>query len=347
MATGHNHFLQGIGGKIGSIVVVARGTQTIVRPRTYVSTSNSPAQQTMRGRVSDLSHLWRTLTAGQCDAWRALGARMAGTKSGRPLTCFQAFTAINGLRLSCGLPGIEDAPDAPSAPPPLPPLALDVRTGSEGQPLALALVSAGYAGLVQVYATPPLSAGRNSFRKFDYKLLAVLPALMAGETLLGELYAARFGVPPAGRRIGVRVVPVSDDGFRGQSISVHAEAHAGVPTLSTFRRSPGHGRRLDTASGLSSGYHNRQKHGPRKAQSMTLQLSSHAEAALHTLAARRAQSPQDIVEALVRRAAQEDKELQDAASGIQTGMADFAGGRWIALEDMEAERARAPTEQAP
>ncbi len=42
----------------------------------------------------------------------------------------------------------------------------------------------------------------------------------------------------------------------------------------------------------------------------------------------------------------QQRERQDAAAGIEAGLADFAAGRWVALEDLEAERPLLPAEQA-
>jgi len=45
-------------------------------------------------------------------------------------------------------------------------------------------------------------------------------------------------------------------------------------------------------------------------------------------------------------ASPQERELHDAVAGIQAGLADFAAGRWVALEDLEAERLLLPAEQA-
>ncbi len=70
---------------------------------------------------------------------------------------------------------------------------------------------------------------------------------------------------------------------------------------------------------------------------MTVTLAADTEADLHTLAQRRGQAPEAFLDALVRRAAAEERELQAAAQGVQAGMEDFAAGRWVGLEDLEAE----------
>lgn len=71
---------------------------------------------------------------------------------------------------------------------------------------------------------------------------------------------------------------------------------------------------------------------------MTLTLTPDTEARLRSLAARRGQAPEAIVEALVQYAStEEERELQEAAAGIRAGLEDFAAGRWTALEELEAE----------
>ncbi len=69
---------------------------------------------------------------------------------------------------------------------------------------------------------------------------------------------------------------------------------------------------------------------------MTLTLSSDTEVALHSLAARRGQAPADVVEALVQRAAQEERELQETMSGLRQSAEEFAAGQWVAVEDLDA-----------
>ncbi len=70
---------------------------------------------------------------------------------------------------------------------------------------------------------------------------------------------------------------------------------------------------------------------------MTLTLTPDTEAVLQTLAAQRGQAPEQIVEALVRHAAQEERERQETLSGLRQSVQQFAAGQWVALEDLGAE----------
>jgi predicted transcriptional regulator len=87
-----------------------------------------------------------------------------------------------------------------------------------------------------------------------------------------------------------------------------------------------------------------------KGTAMTLTLTHDTEIALRALAARHGQDPETVLKTLVTRAAaEEEQERQDTANGIRAGMEDFAAGRWVSLEDMEAEShaARSTPKQTP
>ena len=67
---------------------------------------------------------------------------------------------------------------------------------------------------------------------------------------------------------------------------------------------------------------------------MTLTLTPDAEARLRSVAAQRGLPPEKTIDVLL---AEADLDFQEAVVGIQRGMDDFAAGRWISLEDYEAQ----------
>ncbi len=67
---------------------------------------------------------------------------------------------------------------------------------------------------------------------------------------------------------------------------------------------------------------------------MTLMLNPDTEAWLRTVAAQRGLPPEKTIDVLL---AEADTDFQKAVAGIQRGMEDFAAGRWISLEEYEAQ----------
>lgn len=67
---------------------------------------------------------------------------------------------------------------------------------------------------------------------------------------------------------------------------------------------------------------------------MTLTLTPDTEARLRSVAAQRGLPPEKTIDILL---AEADTDFQEAIAGIQRGMDDFAAGRWIPLNDYEAQ----------
>jgi len=67
---------------------------------------------------------------------------------------------------------------------------------------------------------------------------------------------------------------------------------------------------------------------------MTLTLPPETEARLHSVAAQRGLPPEKTLDVLLVEA---DTNYYEAIAGIQRGMDDYTAGRWISLEDYEAE----------
>lgn len=67
---------------------------------------------------------------------------------------------------------------------------------------------------------------------------------------------------------------------------------------------------------------------------MVITLNPHSEALLRSVAAQRGLPPEEAIDLVLSEASHE---FQEAAAGIQRGMNDYAAGRWISLEDYEAQ----------
>ncbi|MCX6924908.1 MAG: hypothetical protein NT154_17100 [Verrucomicrobia bacterium] len=90
---------------------------------------------------------------------------------------------------------------------------------------------------IMLWASPPCSAGKR--RNWDYRVLGLLPTPVEGANNFRRLYAKRFGVPPVGKRVFVRVQQQTN-GWRGKPW----EASAVVPPSEgqSGRRSDRQGR---------------------------------------------------------------------------------------------------------
>jgi hypothetical protein len=75
---------------------------------------------------------------------------------------------------------------------------------------------------IMLWASPPCNAGKK--RNWDYRVLGLLPRPVEGANNFRRLYVKRFGVPPAGKRVFVRVRQQTN-GWRGDPW----EASAVVP----------------------------------------------------------------------------------------------------------------------
>ncbi len=219
-------------GSLGNVVGSRSAQGGTVRKRAVPKNPKSAAQTAVRNAFAASSKAWRTLTEDQRTAWHNLGRQMTVTNSlgGKaPLTGAQAHTSLNGVVATFGGAPISDAPGAPDSIPALPTVTLVAsRTGSATGPFSLVLQSAAYTGKAQVYASPAVSAGRNTFGKGSYHLLEVVDGLSPGSTALTAAYVAKYGTPAVGTKIAVELVAVSANGFKGGKVIAVAVVAVGT-----------------------------------------------------------------------------------------------------------------------
>jgi hypothetical protein len=65
---------------------------------------------------------------------------------------------------------------------------------------------------IMLWASPPCNPGKR--RNWDYRVLGLLPTPVEGANNFRRLYVKRFGVPPVGKRVFVRVRQQTN-GWRG------------------------------------------------------------------------------------------------------------------------------------
>jgi len=181
----------------GQFGQISRAQGRVANPRT-------PSQMTVRDNLSHVSANWRALTEVQRAAWMAAAKDVMSNprlnQSGS-LSGFQLFTKINCTLAQFG----EDQVVAPPAEPQFAALAPQglVITNTGGV-VALKLTCPASPGTnTIVRGSTPLSQGRETCN--DFRVLGMCPEAVAGVSDITGLYTDRYGVPPAGKKVYVRV----------------------------------------------------------------------------------------------------------------------------------------------
>ena len=183
-------------GQISRILVIPRN------PRTA-------PQMGVRARLSRVTARWRSLEQSERAAWIS-AAKMVSSASrlgqSGPLTGAQLFNKIN-----CTLGQFGQAQvDAPPARP------LFGDLAPQG------LVITNTAGAIALKLTCPTDPGDNTVVRgsapvsqgvevlSDFRILGTAPAPAQGSSDITSLYTARYGVPPVGAKVFVRVSQMVD-----------------------------------------------------------------------------------------------------------------------------------------
>ena len=169
----------------------------------------TPDQCRARKEMCLLAAAWNSLTDEQREAWGAharadrRGSRVARARrrSGRRL-----FFKVNSRRLAMQQELLTDPPGPGDFyPTPLVRLLITNRAGRITLKLYLAH---GRAEGVMVSSWHPCNAGAMVWNKFVR--LGLLPAPHRGMCDITRLYVAKFGVPPVGKKIFIRVQQMND-----------------------------------------------------------------------------------------------------------------------------------------
>ena len=177
----------------------------IRRQRTIPRNPRTPLQMEWRTAFQRARSFWGTLSDEQFQAWEAAGqSRRIQSLLGRsgPISGYLVSVSVNARLEILGLPMV-------TTPPPIPVFPGNPVTGLEitndAGNVSLQLQLSGRPGqYVLVFGARPQSPGVTYVD--HYPFLGALPE-GAGETAdINALYAARFGVPPAGKRVFIRTV---------------------------------------------------------------------------------------------------------------------------------------------
>jgi len=191
-------------GKRGLYVTQGGRYGQISRALVIPSNPRTAPQMSVRAILTRVSARWRSLQEAQRAAWTAAASGVSSVsrlgQSG-PLTGQQLFNKINCSLAQFG----QQQVDAPPARPQFPALA----------PQNLVIANAG--GVITLKLTCPIDPGESTivrgskpvsqgFGKFsDFRVLGMCPAPAQGSADITGLYVARYGVPPVGTKVFVRV----------------------------------------------------------------------------------------------------------------------------------------------
>jgi hypothetical protein len=178
------------------------------RPRSPAKQSTGE-QLRVQSETTILAAAWNALTEERRLAWcdRARANRRSGAKAGkRSCTGRMLFFRVNSHRLALRQPLLTDPPGPGGyVPAPLVELVITNRAGR----ITLKLrVSGGDPRGVMVSSWRPLSPGTMSWNRFVR--IGFLPRPVHGMCDITKQYVMKFGVPPVGAKIFVRVQQMKD-----------------------------------------------------------------------------------------------------------------------------------------
>lgn len=189
----------------GSVFTKGRSGATL---RVKVSGTNpqTPAQLEVRNRLSFFSQLWRTLGAAGVNAWNGAVDQWKRTNVfGNSVTPTgkNLYTRLNANIQSVGGSAITA--------PPLPLGAQQVVAGAlvmtNGGAKTIAYTGTTVLSTVQVWATAPQSPGVR-FLKNKYALIGTFLGNASSPVDISTMYEDKFGEPPVGTYIGVKLVAI-------------------------------------------------------------------------------------------------------------------------------------------
>ena len=158
----------------------------------------------VRNNMSRVSARWRALTETQRVAWMAAAKDASSNprlnQSGS-LSGFLLFTKINCTLAQFGQEQVDAPPERPQFPS-LAPQNLVITNASGVITLKLTCPNDPGQNTI-VRASAPVSQGREACR--DFRVLGMCPAPAQGSANITGLYTARYGVPPAAKKVYVSV----------------------------------------------------------------------------------------------------------------------------------------------
>jgi hypothetical protein len=218
-----------VSGSVGGTTFSRNTFGQYMRFRAVPVNPNTAAQTLQRDRIAFFAGAWRGLTQAQRDGWiqlapsvqlvDALGQQYSPTGPG-------LYSSININRDLVGAAAVDTAPLIDSAPGFQAPV-LVPDSGGGPPTITLNGTPSGETAtnFFMIYATPPVSPGINFFKPGDYRFLGSEAGNVALPVDITTEYEAVYGqgwLTGAGNKISVKVVGLSDNGFRGTDTRVDA-----------------------------------------------------------------------------------------------------------------------------
>ena len=170
---------------------------------------STAGQRRSRAEWSALSAAWNNLAEEQRQAWNEAARRNrrgGGAAHGQPDTGRRLFARANSRRFALGQDLLTDPP-GPDSFRPMPIVRLEIT--NDGGRIALKLrVSGGPTDGVMVSSWHPVSPGVMVWDKFVR--IGQLPAPDGGMSDITRLYVAKYGVPPVGKKVFIRIQQLND-----------------------------------------------------------------------------------------------------------------------------------------
>lgn len=194
-------------GKLGGHVLSKNRSGAYARTKVTPVNPQTSYQQLARTRLGSFSQGWRALSQARIAAWNAAVSAFAASNIFADIvnpTGKNLYTRLNINLATVGLGPIVD--------PPLPSGAGEVVAGTllvtNGGAKTIAYTSTGAGYRIQVWATEGVSPGKL-FVKNKFRLITTFNGAAASPFDMDAAYLAKFGQPPVGTRVSVRLVSIN------------------------------------------------------------------------------------------------------------------------------------------
>ena len=192
-------------GSLGQTVTYESRYGQVRRQKTIPRNPRTAVQMGWRAAFQQARSFWGTLSDEQCLAWEAVGqARRTQSVLGRsgPIPGYLVSVSVNAHLAMIGLPMVTTPPPVPVFP--IDPVVGLVVTNPAGAVSLKLQLSRPPGQYVLVLGARPQNPGVAYVD--HYPFLGVLPEGAGEEVDITALYAAKFGAPPAGKRVFIQTI---------------------------------------------------------------------------------------------------------------------------------------------
>lgn len=186
----------------------------------------STKQNIVRGRLGNLAQSWRALTNSQRLEWNTQAPNITLVNSlGQTYTPsgFNFYVGLNCVRVAAGL-AVATGPLAQQTQAVITAFSF-TAVGATGVVTLTFAPAIAASSFYLVRATAPQSPGTVYFARGKFKDLGFMATADVSPFALTALYAAAFGSLVAGdvgKRIAIRLIPISSNGFQGTATEATA-----------------------------------------------------------------------------------------------------------------------------